>query len=47
MKEDPDIHEAPMNKSQLFADQVDRQYEHTYFGVAATLINSIILTFVL
>lgn len=31
----------------LFADQVHKQYEHTVFGTVATLINSIILVFIL
>lgn len=31
----------------LFADQVHKQYEHTRFGTAATLINGMILVFVL
>ena len=31
----------------LFADQVHKQYEHTGFGTAATLINGLILVFVL
>ncbi len=31
----------------LFTDQVHKQFEHTLFGTAATLINSILLVFVL
>ena len=31
----------------LFADQVQKQYEHTFFGTAATLINGLIMAFVL
>lgn len=35
------------HSNRLFADQVYKQYEHTVFGTAATLINSIILVFIL
>ena len=45
------IHSDSSNLStynhRLFADQVQKQYEHTIFGTAATLINGIILVFVL
>jgi hypothetical protein len=36
-----------MVSHRLFADQVYKQYEHTGFGTAATLINGMILVFVL
>lgn len=35
------------DSKRLFADQVHKQYEHTVFGTTATLINSIILVFIL
>ena len=38
---------SPANNLQLFSDQVDKLYEHTAFGTAATLINGIILFIVL
>lgn len=38
---------ASAHSYRLFADQVHKQYEHTVFGTAATIINSIILSFIL
>jgi hypothetical protein len=35
------------DSNRLFADQVHKQYENTVFGTAATLINSVILVFIL
>jgi len=38
---------SPSVSRRLFADQVHKQFEHTLFGTVATLINSIVLVFVL
>ncbi len=38
---------SPSVSHRLFADQVHKQFEHTLFGTAATLINSVLLVFVL
>lgn len=47
MQSDSDqLHSSTLNH-RLFADQVHKQYEHTGFGTAATLINGMILVFVL
>jgi PAS domain S-box-containing protein len=47
MQNDPDIRNSSMSSHRLFADQVHKQYENTAFGTAATLINGLILVFVL
>ncbi len=40
--------DSSVSRSQkLFADQVDKQFQHTLFGTAATIINGIILVFIL
>lgn len=38
---------SPSVSRRLFSDQVQKQFEHTLFGTAATLINSVLLVFVL
>lgn len=47
MPSDSDQLHSPAVSHRLFADQVNKQYEHTGFGTAATLINGMILAFVL
>jgi PAS domain S-box-containing protein len=47
MQNDPDIRILPMSSHRLFADQVHKQFENTVFGSAATLINGLILVFIL
>jgi hypothetical protein len=42
-----EIHPPSTFSRRLFADQVRRQYEHTVFGTAATLVNSTILILIL
>ena len=40
-------HNSAEKHKRLFADQVDKQFQHTIFGTAATLINGAILVFIL
>lgn len=47
MQNDFAIAEATAPSRRLFADQVQKQYEHTVLGTAATLVNGIILAFIL
>ena len=47
MPSDSDRPQPSAGNHRLFADQVQKQYEHTGFGTAATLINGMILAFVL
>jgi len=47
MQNDPDIHNLSNSSHRLFADQVHKQYENTVFGSVATLVNGLILAFVL
>jgi len=47
MQSDSDRRQPSMGNHRLFADQVQKQFEHTGFGTAATLINGMILVFVL
>ncbi|MCB2148626.1 MAG: PAS domain S-box protein [Deltaproteobacteria bacterium] len=47
MPSDSDRLQPSAGNHRLFADQVQKQYEHTGFGTAATLINGMILAFVL
>jgi two-component system, cell cycle sensor histidine kinase and response regulator CckA len=47
MENGSDICHSATFSHQLFADQVRKQYEHTLFGTAATLINSAILVLIL
>jgi PAS domain S-box-containing protein len=47
MQKDSDAPKLSTSNHRLFADQVHKQYENTVFGTAATLINGIILVFIL
>jgi len=47
MKNTTDKATSPRSSRRLFADQVHKEFEHTLFGTAATLINSILLVFIL
>jgi two-component system, cell cycle sensor histidine kinase and response regulator CckA len=47
MENSSDIHCPFTFSNRLFADQVRKQYEHTIFGTAATLVNGTILVFIL
>jgi hypothetical protein len=47
MQEASDRHNGSTFSHRLFADQVQKQYEYTVFGTAATLINGLIMAFVL
>ena len=47
MQNDSDTSNLSSFGQRLFADQVHKQYENTVFGTAATLINGIILVFIL
>jgi two-component system, cell cycle sensor histidine kinase and response regulator CckA len=47
MENGSDIHQPFTFSNRLFADQVNKQYEHTIFGTTATLVNGVILVFIL
>ena len=47
MQEASATHNSSTFTQRLFADQVQKQYEYTFFGTAATLINGLIMVFVL
>ena len=47
MQNDSAISDVAAINRRLFSDQVQKQYEHTIFGTAATLVNSLILAFIL
>lgn len=47
MRNDPDTSNSSSFNHRLFADQVHKQYENTVLGTAATLINGLILVFIL
>jgi two-component system cell cycle sensor histidine kinase/response regulator CckA len=47
MENSSDIQKPFIFSNRLFADQVHKQYEHTIFGTTATLVNGVILVFIL
>jgi two-component system cell cycle sensor histidine kinase/response regulator CckA len=47
MENRSDIHQPLTFSNRLFADQVRKQFEHTIFGTTATLVNGVILVFIL